>query len=72
MPWLVSNAVICGLLFLVVVGGAITCFIVTAIHIEEDLTTVAYGFIILVPGAIAVGNIVHALHRPGVGTPWVL
>ncbi|PSN33353.1 hypothetical protein C0J52_27712 [Blattella germanica] len=61
LPWLIHNAVLCGLLFLGVVGGAITCFIVTAVKIGGDLTTVMYGFIILVPGAIAVGVYVYFL-----------
>jgi hypothetical protein len=60
MPWLVDNAMICGLLFLVVVGGAITCFIVTASRISGDLTTITYGFITMASGAIAVGNTGHS------------
>jgi hypothetical protein len=55
-PWLVDNAVMCGLLFLITVGGAITWVIVTASHLKGDITTVTYGFIVLVPGAFAVGN----------------
>ncbi|XP_069702413.1 uncharacterized protein [Periplaneta americana] len=61
IPWLLTNAVLCGLLFLAVVGGAIACFIVTATHIDGDLTTVTYGFIILVPGAFLVGVYVYFL-----------
>jgi hypothetical protein len=59
MPWLVYNAMMCGLMFLVVMGGAITSFIVTATRISDDLTTVTYGFIIMVSGAIAIGNTGH-------------
>ncbi|XP_021930864.1 uncharacterized protein LOC110835199 isoform X2 [Zootermopsis nevadensis] len=61
MPWLVGNAMMCGLLFLVVVGGAITCFIVTAARISDDLTAVTYGFVTMVCGAIAVGVYVYLL-----------
>ena len=57
IPWLVHNALLCGLVFLTVVGGAITCFIVTATHIRGDLTTATYGYIILIPGAFAVGKL---------------
>jgi hypothetical protein len=56
MPWLVDNTVMCGLLFLIVVGGAITWVILTASQLTDDLTTVSYGFVILVPGAFAIGN----------------
>jgi hypothetical protein len=56
MPWLVNNAVMCGLLFLIVIGGAITWVILTASQLKDDLTTVSYGFVILVPGALAIGN----------------
>jgi uncharacterized membrane protein len=70
IPWLVANAIMCGLLFLAVVGGTVTCFIVTAIQIKDDLTVMVYGLILLVVGAIIVGNTVHILQREeAVGTP---
>jgi hypothetical protein len=56
MPWLVDNAVMCGLLFLIVVGGAIAWVILTASQLKDDLTTLTYGLVILVPGAFAIGN----------------
>ncbi|KAJ9592093.1 hypothetical protein L9F63_001321, partial [Diploptera punctata] len=61
IPWLVHNALMCGIVFLGVVGGAITCFIVTATHIRGDLTTATYGYIILIPGAVVVGVYVYFL-----------
>jgi hypothetical protein len=63
IPWLVANAVMCGLLFLTVVGGTVTWFIVTAIQIKVDLTIMVYGLILLVVGAITVGNTGHILYR---------
>ncbi|XP_023724859.1 uncharacterized protein LOC111873974 isoform X1 [Cryptotermes secundus] len=54
MPWLVDNAIMCGLLFLIVVGGAISCVILTASQLKDDLTTLTYGFLILVPGCFVV------------------
>jgi hypothetical protein len=62
MPWLVDNAMTCGLLFLVLIGGAITCIIVTATRINDDLTVVTYGFIIMLSGAILVGNTDATVH----------
>jgi hypothetical protein len=62
MPWLVDNAIICGLLFLIIVGGAISCVIVTASQLKDDLTTLTYGFLILVPGSIVVGNKGYVLY----------
>jgi hypothetical protein len=72
MPWLLNNAIMCGLLFLIAVGGAITCFIVTASQLRDDVTTVTYGFIILVPGAFVVGNTGHILHDLRVETRLLL
>lgn len=70
IPWLVANAMMCGLLFLIVVGGTVTCFIVTAIQIKDDLTIMLYGLILLVVGAITVGNTGHILYRQeAVGSP---
>jgi hypothetical protein len=57
MPWLVDNAIMCGLLFLIVVGGAMCCVILTASQLKDDLTTLTYGFLILVPGSCVVGNV---------------
>lgn len=62
MPWLVDNAIMCGLLFLIVVGGAITCVILTASQLKDDLTTLTYGFLILVPGSFVVGNKGYVLY----------
>jgi hypothetical protein len=59
IPWLVANALICGLLFLTVVGGTVTCFIVTAVQIKDDITIMVYGLIVLVVGVIIVGNTDH-------------
>ena len=59
IPWLVANALMCGLLFLTVVGGTVTCFIVTATQIKDDLAIVIHGLIFLVVGAITVGNTGH-------------
>jgi hypothetical protein len=61
----------CGLLFLVVVGGTVTCFIVTAIQIKDDLTIMIYGLILLVVGAITVGNTGHIVlyGQEAVGSP---
>jgi uncharacterized transporter YbjL len=60
----------CGLLFLTVVGGTVTCFIVTAIQIKDDLTIMLYGLVLLVVGAITVGNTGHILYRlEAVGSP---
>lgn len=56
IPWLVANDIMCGLLFLTVVGGTITCFIVMANQIKNDLTVMMYGLIVLAVGAITVGN----------------
>jgi hypothetical protein len=49
----------CGLLFLTVVGGTVTCFIVTAVQIKDDITIMVYGLILLVVGVIIVGNTDH-------------
>jgi hypothetical protein len=60
----------CGLLFLTVVGGTVTCFIVTAIQIKDDLTVMVYGLILLVVGAIIVGNTAQILYtQEAVGIP---
>lgn len=61
MPWLVDNAIMCGLLFLIVVGGAISCVIVTASQLKDALTTLTCGFLILVPGAFVVGAYIYLL-----------
>ncbi|PNF15706.1 hypothetical protein B7P43_G12453 [Cryptotermes secundus] len=61
MPWLVDNAIMCGLLFLIVVGGAISCVILTASQLKDDLTTLTYGFLILVPGCFVVGAYIYLL-----------
>jgi hypothetical protein len=63
IPWLVANAMMCGLMFLTVVGGTFTCFIVTAIHIKDDLAIMIYGLILLVVGGITVGNASYILYR---------
>jgi hypothetical protein len=63
IPWLVANAMMCGLMFLIVVGGTVTCFIVTAIHMKDDLSIMIYGLILLVVGGITVGNTGYILHR---------
>jgi len=70
IPWLVANAMMCGLLFLTVVGGTVTCFIVNAIQIKDGITIMIYGLILLVVGAITVGNTGHILYRQkAVGSP---
>jgi uncharacterized membrane protein len=63
MPWLVANTMMCGLLFLIVVGGTVTCFIVTANQIKDDFTIMLYGLVFLVVGAITVGNTGHIFCR---------
>jgi hypothetical protein len=62
MPWLVDNAIMCGLLFLIVVGGSISCVILTASQLKDDLTTLTHGFLILVPGSFFIGNADHTLY----------
>jgi len=70
IPWLVANAMMCGLLFLTVVGGTVTCFIVTAVDIKDGLIIMIYGLILLVIGAITVGNTGDILYRQeAVGSP---
>jgi hypothetical protein len=66
-PWLVTNAMMCVLLFLTVVGGTVACFIVTANQLKDDLNIMIYGLTFLVVGAITVGNAGHILHRKDVG-----
>jgi uncharacterized membrane protein len=63
IPWLVANAIMCGSLFLAVVGGTVACYIVTANQFKDNLDIIIYGLVFLVVGAIAVGNAGHILYR---------